>query len=158
MTQKVSLPQTGSCHCGRLRYELTAPPLAIYNCHCTNCQKITGSAFVVSAIVPEGAFRFTKGEPKSCEWTSDAGSRRYGLFCRDCGGRIVHGAAPSRGFLSLRAGTLDDTSWVEPVGDIWTRSALPWVALSGERLQTEQQPTDYIPFIERFRSQGHFPA
>jgi hypothetical protein len=58
--------------------------------------------------------------------------------------------------LSVRSGTLDDTSWVEPVGDIWTRSAQPWVNLAVDRLKAEQQPTDYAPFIERFRRQGRF--
>lgn len=125
MTGKVSLPLLGGCHCGALRYELSAPPLSIYNCHCTNCQKITGSAFVVSAIVREDSFAFLKGAPKRVEWVSDAGNQRYGRFCGDCGSRIVHGQTPSSGFLSLRAGTFDDTSWVEPVGDIWTKSAQP---------------------------------
>lgn len=62
---------------------------------------------------------------------------------------------PSTGVLSVRSGTLDDTSWVEPVGDIWTRSAQPW-ALSGDRIRHERQPTDFAPFVERFRKQGRF--
>lgn len=91
------------------------------------------------------------------EWTSDAGNRRYGWFCGDCGSRIAHGQRPAAGVLSVRSGTLDDTSWVEPVGEIWTRSAQPWVDLSsGGRLRSEGQPTDYGPFVERFRSQGRF--
>lgn len=154
MNVKQSLPLTGGCHCGGLRYEIAAAPLTIYNCHCANCQKITGSAFVVAAAVPEAAFSFVKGEPKRCEWTSDAGNLRYGMFCGDCGGRIAHGASPSGGVLSLRAGTLDDTSWVEPVGDIWTKSAQGWVAFKG--LTAEGQPGDYAPFVETFRAQGRF--
>jgi hypothetical protein len=86
---------------------------------------------------------------------SDAGNRRFGWFCGDCGSRIAHGQAPSTGVLSVRGGTLDDTSWVEPVGDIWIRSAQSWVAF-GDRLRSEQQPTDYAPFVERFRRQGRF--
>ena len=63
---------------------------------------------------------------------------------------------PRRRCSERASGTLDDTSWIEPVGDIWTRSAQPWVALSDDRLRTEQQPADYAPFIERFRAQGRF--
>jgi len=151
---KVSLPQKGGCHCGALRYELSAPPLMIYNCHCANCQKITGSAFVVSATIPEAAFAFTKGEPKKVEWASDAGNKRFGWFCGDCGSRIAHGQTPSVGFLSLRAGTFDDTSWVEPVGDIWTKSAQGWVTLG--RLTNDAQPKDYTPYVEAFRAQERF--
>jgi hypothetical protein len=150
------LPLVGGCQCGALRYEITQPPLMVYNCHCTNCQKIGGGAFSTPITVMEASFAFTQGEPSTYEWKSDAGNTRFGWFCGNCGSRIAHGQAPSAGVLSVRGGTLDDTSWVEPVGDIWTRSAQPWVAFSGERLETEQQPTDYAPFIERFRSQGRF--
>lgn len=149
-----ALPQEGGCHCGAVRYRITAPPLMIYNCHCTNCQKITGSAFVVSAALPESAFEIIKGAAKTVEWVSDAGNKRIGWFCGDCGSRLAHGQIPSSGFLSLRAGTLDDTSWVEPVGDIWTKSAQPWVKF-GE-ITDRGQPTDYAPFVERYRAQGRF--
>jgi len=151
----VPLPLTGGCQCGALRYEIRKPPLMIYNCHCTNCRRIGGGAFSTPVTVLEADFVFTAGEPRAFEWASDAGNQRFGWLCGACGSRIAHGQSPSSGVLSVRSGTLDDTSWVEPVGDIWTRSALPW-ALTGDRIRTEQQPTDYAPFVERFRSQGRF--
>jgi hypothetical protein len=129
----------------------------VYNCHCTNCQKIGGGPFSTPATVFEAGFAFTKGEPRTIEWTSEAGNVRFGWFCGDCGSRIAHGQTPSLGVLSVRSGTLDDTSWVEPVGDIWTRSAQAWVAPSSDRLRTDRQPTDYAPFLERFAAQGRFP-
>ena len=67
MTRKTALPQSGGCCCGAVRYELSAPPLAVYNCHCTNCQKITGSAFTVAATIPESALAFKKGRPARVE-------------------------------------------------------------------------------------------
>jgi len=143
----VGLPQEGGCQCGALRYRITQPPLMIYNCHCTNCQKIGGGAFSTPATIPEAGFAFIAGEPRTIEWTSDAGNKRF-----------AHGQTPSIGLLSVRSGTLDDTSWIEPVGDIWTRSAQSWVALSEGRLTIERQPTDYAPFIERFRAQERFPV
>ncbi|HYB99645.1 MAG TPA: GFA family protein [Candidatus Limnocylindrales bacterium] len=152
----VALPIQGGCMCGALRYEITQPPLMIYNCHCTNCQKLGGGAFSTPATILEAAFRFVKGEARTAKWTSDAGNRRFGWFCGECGSRIANGQIPSIGMLSVRTGTFDDTSWVEPVGDIWTRSAQPWVALPQTRLRTEQQPGDYSQFIERYRAQGRF--
>jgi hypothetical protein len=152
----VTLPLVGGCQCGALRYEITQAPLMIYNCHCTNCQKVGGGAFSTPITVVEPSFAFTKGKPRTFEWKSDAGNTRFGWLCGDCGSRIAHGQNPSSGILSVRSGTLDDTSWVEPVGDIWTRSAQPWVALSSERISHEKQPTDYAPFVERFRRQGRF--
>lgn len=154
MSGKVTLPQTGGCQCGALHYELSAAPLMIYNCHCSNCQKITGSAFVVSATVPEAAFKFTRGEPSLFEWTSGAGNSRFGWLCGKCGARIANGQKPSIGLLSLRAGTFDDTSWVEPVGDIWTKSAQKWAP--SRALSDEGQPKDYSRYVEAYRAQGRF--
>ncbi|MEO1137321.1 MAG: GFA family protein [Pseudomonadota bacterium] len=151
-----ALPQRGGCQCGKLRYEITAPPLMVCCCHCTTCQKQTGGAFVLSAIVRETTFRFTDGAPSKTEWTSDSGNSRYGLFCGDCGSRIVNGQTPSSGVFSLRAGTFDDTSWVRPAGHIWVKSAQSWIAFSEDEILCERQPADYTPFIERFRSFGVF--
>ena len=154
----VKLPLEGGCHCGALRYEVRAAPSMIYNCHCKFCQKISGSAFNVSVTIQESSFAFTKGEPARIEWKSDAGTIRFGWLCGVCGSRIAQGSRPSKGVLSLRAGTLDDTSWIEPVGDIWTNSAQPWVRFVEGGLRAEKQPADYAPFVAKFRAQGRFPA
>lgn len=151
-----TLPLTGGCQCGALRYEVKAAPVMVYNCHCTNCQKISGSAFNISVTVVEAGLVFVAGEPARIEWTSDAGSRRVGLYCGGCGSRIANGMSPSSGVLSLRGGTLDDTSWIEPVGDIWLRSKQPWLQIPEGRLKADRQPTDYAPFMAAFRAQGRF--
>ena len=85
---------------------------------------------------------------------ADSGNTRFGLFCDACGSRIANGQVPSMGFLSLRTGTFDDTSWIEPVGDIWTKSAQHWVRFGA--LTAEGQPKDYGPFVEAYRRQDRF--
>ncbi len=150
------LPLAGGCMCGRLRYELSSPPIMIYNCHCTNCQKISGAAFNTSVIIPEAGLTFTAGEPARVEWMSDQGTMRCGLFCGACGSRIVNGGAPSTGVFSLRAGTFDDTSWVQPVGDTFTSSAQPWVRFIEGGLRTERTMTDHAPFVAAYQAQGRF--
>lgn len=152
----VGLPLKGGCMCGALRYEVSMPPVMIYNCHCTNCQKISGAAFNTSVIIAEAALQFTAGEPARVEWTSDTGTTRCGLFCGACGSRIANGGEPSNGVYSLRAGTLDDTSWVQPVGDTFTSSAQPWVTFIEGGLRAERQALDYAPFIAAYRAQGRF--
>ena len=154
----ISLPLEGGCQCGALQYELTVAPMTLYACHCTNCQKQTGSAFVLSTIIPEMAFSFTKGTPAKTEWKSDSGNARFGYYCRDCGNRIANGQTPSIGFLSLRAGTFEDTSWVRTGGHIWVKSAQKWIKFADDDLLCDEQPTDYGPFVERFRSFGIFSA
>ena len=156
MTRKVSLPIEGGCQCGGLRYQVGAPPVMIYACHCANCQRIAGSAFGLSATIVETSFEFTSGEPRTFEWDSDAGNRRFGYFCGECGCRIAHGQTPSIGFLSLRAGTFDDPGWVEPAGHIWTASAQPWFKFNTDDILCDAQPTDYMPFVERFNAQVSF--
>lgn len=150
------LPLTGGCFCGALRYEVTQAPLMVYCCHCTNCQKISGSAFAISATIFEASFAYVAGAPRKVEWTSDAGNQRYGDYCGDCGVRMFHGQIPSIGVLSLRAGTLDEPAMAKPAGHIWTKSAQPWMRFNPDDVLCETQPDDYAPFIERFKSFGLF--
>ncbi|MFT4571444.1 MAG: hypothetical protein ACI8TX_002975 [Hyphomicrobiaceae bacterium] len=146
----VSLPLEGGCQCGQLRYSLATAPLTVYACHCTNCQKQTGSAFVLSTAVVESDFAFTAGEPSRFEWISEAGNQRTGYFCGNCGTRIVNGQTPSIGVYSLRAGTFDDTSWVKPAAHIWMRSAQAWFHPNNDDIVWDEQPIDYDPMLERF--------
>ena len=152
----VALPLEGGCQCGALRYELNAAPITLYACHCSNCQKQTGSAFVLSTVIPEAAFSFTEGKPGKTEWEADSGAQRFGYYCKDCGNRIANGQTPSTGILSLRAGNFDDTSWVRPAGHIWVKSAQPWIKFDKDDLLCDKQPTEYGPYVERFRSFGIF--
>lgn len=152
----VQLPLSGGCACGFLRYELSQAPLMIYNCHCSNCQKISGGAFNTAAGVPEGGIRFSAGDPARVEWNADSGRRRFGWFCSACGSRIANGAVPSNGVLSLRTGTLDNVSWIQPVGDTFTSSAQPWVRFVDNGLQSQRAPESYAPFIAAFAALGLF--
>lgn len=146
----VQLPLSGQCQCGSLRYSLSKAPLLMYCCHCTNCQKQTGSAFVLSMAIYEDSLSFTEGEPTRFTWNAESGTERFGMLCGNCGTRIANGQVPSNGLFSLRAGTLDDTSWLRPAGHIWMRSAQPWFRPEPEDILCEQQPSDYTPLLERF--------
>jgi len=128
----------------------------LYCCHCKNCQKITGSAFVVSATVFEAGFEFTRGIPRKATWISDAGNERFGYFCGDCECRVAHGQEPSIGVLSLRAGTFDDTSWIRPAGHIWLKSAQPWFRPPEDSLINDGQPMNYDPYMAHLNAQRLF--
>jgi len=148
------LPLTGGCHCGALRYHVTTVPLGVYNCHCANCQRVGGGAFSTNVVVSPDGFVFVQGNPKEISWTSDAGTQRLGWFCQDCGCRIAHGQATGIPVITLRTGSLDDKSWINPVADFWTKSAQPWVKFPGDRPSYEQEPLDFEPLSEAFRAQG----
>jgi hypothetical protein len=65
MSAGVKLPLTGGCQCGAVRYEIAAAPLAVYACHCTDCQRQSGGDFALSLIAPRESVRITKGTRKS---------------------------------------------------------------------------------------------
>ncbi len=150
------LPLKGGCQCGQIRYEIRSAPFMVYNCHCSVCQKISASAFNVSVGISAESFALTSGVTARYEWESEVGARRYGLFCGKCGTRIVQGHVPDRPVLSLRGGTLDEPGWLDPVADIWTRSAHSWALAPDRRLQYEKQPEDYAPLLDAFARLGQF--
>ena len=146
--------QSGGCQCGAVRYQLSAAPLTLYACHCTECQKQSTSAFGMSLQVPRGGFRIVKGEPKVWRRTADSGMAVHCYFCGNCGTRLYHDAEFARDTVNIKPGTLDDTSGLDPVANIWTGSAQPWVHLSDDLLNYAAQPDDYDPLIARWRAQA----
>lgn len=143
-------PYTGGCQCGAVRYELTAEPMTVVCCHCTECQKQSSSAFGESLIVPAEALTVTQGEVKQWTRTADSGRKNTANFCPTCGVRLFH-QPEGVPIVILRGGTLDDTSWLRPAGHVWTRSAQSWVAIDPDALTYETQPEGgFAPLIERY--------
>lgn len=132
--------RVGGCHCGSLRYEVVGEPLTCYTCHCTDCQKATGSAFTMAVILQTPMLRVTHGATKVDRYTSnDVALNRHA--CEMCGTTIWLTAAEHPDFLALRGGTVDDKSSVEPVAHLWFQSALPWIQVSPDQKVYQQQPT-----------------
>ena len=98
----------GGCQCGALRYRITAPPLVLYVCHCSECQTQSGSAFGMSLAVPSDAFSILSGTPKIWTRSSASGHRVECAFCADCGVRIFHKPERKPGTINIKPGTLDD--------------------------------------------------
>jgi hypothetical protein len=140
----MKLPLTGGCHCGALRYEVTEAPTMTYACHCNDCQRITSSAFSLAITVSDSAFRLTRGEPRLVSRVADSGRTTTRWLCPDCACWIVGspqpGAAPGEMIRRVRAGTLDDRSWLRPTAHFWTRSKQPWVILPAGNQLYETQP------------------
>ena len=123
----MKLPQTGGCQCGKVRYEITEKPQAVYTCHCLDCQRLTSTAFSLGVVVPEKGFRLTGLELRQLQRTADSGRVNIRLVCPECGTWIC--GMPRDGVVRVRGGTLDDTSWLRPTRHIWTRRKQPWVIL-----------------------------
>lgn len=134
----MKLPQTGGCQCGKCRYEITAAPIMVYTCHCTACQHVTGSAFSMALLVETAAFKLTGIELEPIHRTADSGRTVTRLVCPECGSWVGNAARPDD--QRVRAGTLDDTSWLRPTLHFWTRSKQPWVVLPEADQIFETQP------------------
>jgi hypothetical protein len=123
---------TGGCACGAIRYKLAAPPLIVHACHCRDCQRLTGSAFVINLWI-ERKFVEANHTPKSFRLTAGTGKPHDVYFCEKCGTYLwsFYHAAPGEA-LFVRAGTLDHPEKVEPDVHIFTRSKVPWLQLPKE--------------------------
>jgi len=154
----VQLPQNGGCLCGALRYAITRMPVAVYTCHCTNCQRLLGSAFSMSFIVADEAFQLSGGEPRPIQRMTDSGRTAIRWICPECATIICSGSKPGLpspiAFRRVGAGTLDDTSWLRPTAHFWTRSAQPWVVLPPDGQRFETQPADTMGFLLSQQADG----
>ena len=122
------LPLDGRCLCARVRYRVRAQPLPVYACHCHDCQKRCGSAFAMSMLLRRDALELLAGEPARYRVELVDGRIKQGRFCGDCGSRLWGEPARAPDFIVLQPGSLDDTSWLEPVAQIWTKRAQAWIA------------------------------
>ena len=97
----MKLPQAGGCQCGKIRYEITDAPQLVYTCHCTECQRLTGSAFSLGVIVGETDFRLSGIKPRPLQRIADSGrtNTRWVLP-----GMLHLGCQPSQGWLDPRPG------------------------------------------------------
>ena len=121
-------PAEGGCSCGEVRYRLTSEPLFTHCCHCLNCQRQTGSAFVINLLIEADRVELLAGAPHGVDVPRDDGSTQRIFRCPTCQVAVYsqYGRPEVR---FVRGGTLDDPSSVEPDVHIFTRSKLPWVSL-----------------------------
>jgi len=139
----VKLPMAGGCGCGRVRYEIRAKPIAVYVCHCTDCQRQSGSAFGMSMAVPRDAVVVLSGTPRTWQRRADSGRLSLCYFCPDCGTRLYHHPTHSPHLAFTKPGTLDDASWLDPAAHIWVKSAQEWSKPPADALAFPAQAPDF---------------
>ncbi|MFU2325778.1 GFA family protein [Pseudomonas sp. NFX98] len=132
----------GSCLCGNVQYSTLATPLMTAVCHCSDCQKQSGSAFSVNVLVPTEGFE-VEGRSLS-SYASNGGSgfpvRRF--FCSTCGSALYSAVTTMPGLFAVKAGTLSDSSALKPALHLWCASAQPWVAIDRTLPCYEKAPTE----------------
>ena len=130
---------TGGCLCGAVRYECAAEPLFSGNCHCRDCQKATGGAYVPAFAVPMQSVKIT-GEVKFYESPADSGNTFSRGFCPTCGGRVFGKTSGFPDFVLIAAGSLDNPARFEPSMDFFTASAQPWDPMDPALPKFPKQP------------------
>ena len=138
----------GGCACGQLRYRLKTRPMFVHCCHCRDCQRQTGSAFVINALIETTRVEGLSGETKGIEVPTDSGRPHAIHRCIACGTAIFSHYGGVLALSFVRVGTLDDPSALPPNVHIYTRSKLPWVAL----------PADVPAFEAYYDSKKLWPA
>jgi hypothetical protein len=134
------MPQiAGGCLCGKVRYSANAEPAFVGVCHCTDCQKYSGSAFSVVVGLAKDALS-VEGNTTTYSKPGDSGQPTQRQFCPGCGSPIVEEVAVMPGMVMIGAGTLDDASWIKPGMQIFCDSAQSWVDLAGEMKRFPKMP------------------
>jgi hypothetical protein len=130
----------GRCLCGAVSYSCDAEPAFTAICHCRDCQRQTGTAFSIIVGVPASSFKLD-GELSSYSTVGDDhGQETERSFCPSCGSPVVSSSVALPGVAIIKAGTLDDTSWLEPQLEVWGRSAQPWVGQAEGRPRLQRGP------------------
>jgi hypothetical protein len=126
--------------CGAIRYTLSVPVTELRACHCTTCQKGSGTQGSVNAVIPAAAFKLTQGTLKRYDSIADSGRTLVRCFCGDCGSPIYSQRASALDTLVVRAGSLDQADDMKITANFWTRSARPWAYIDPASKQLPGQP------------------
>lgn len=122
----MKIPYSGGCSCGNIRYECSAEPFAMLNCHCRECQRASGGAYSGGFFVNRSDFKLLQGQAKYYELTADSGHKVRRGFCPDCGSQLFAEGDGNPDLVVIKPASLDESSWYKPQLDIYTAEAQPW--------------------------------
>lgn len=131
---------SGGCLCGGVRYSAKAEPTMQAICHCPDCQKQSGGAFSVNVLVPTKDITFEGESLAQYVVNGDSGMAVTRNFCSNCGSPLSTEMPAFGDLAAIKAGTLDDSSWVKPSIQIWCDSAQPWGILDDNVDCSSQNP------------------
>jgi hypothetical protein len=131
---------TGGCNCGAVRFEVTEPLRVARYCHCTRCQRRTGTAASASAVVVPGSFRILQGEDRLKAWTPEVGAEKW--FCGECGSAMFSRGGADPEWVAVRLGAFDGDPGVRPTARQFVAYAAAWEPIPDDGLPRypEAQP------------------
>lgn len=148
---KMTLPMDGACRCGRVRIRISAPPLLTMACHCTGCQRMSSSAYSLSAAIPSEGFAVIAGDPIVAGASKEAGHH----FCPDCMTWIFTRTPGLDFFVNIRPTMMEDAGWSSPYIETFTAEKLAWaVTPAVHRYERFPPMEDYERLIAEYAAQG----
>jgi hypothetical protein len=132
MADHPSLPLTGGCNCGAVRFEIDAPLRSSMYCHCRRCQRRTGTAASANAAVEPGSFRIVAGEDRLKAWAPPDGAEKW--FCGDCGSALFSRSPGDHDKVGVRLGAFDEDPGIRPQVRQYVAYAAPWEPLPDDGL------------------------
>jgi hypothetical protein len=129
---------TGTCNCGAVQFEVTEPFAGSTYCHCTRCQRRTGTAAAPNARTVPGSFRVVRGEDRLRSWEPPTGAAKF--FCGDCGSHMFS-RTQDGGTVGVRLGVLDSDPGIRPSAHQYTAYAADWEAIPDDGLPRHQEGT-----------------
>ncbi len=146
MTGNPGYPVAGGCDCGAVRYEVSTEPLFVHCCHCRWCQRETGAAFALNALIETERLSLIEGEPIEVTVPTNSGKGQTFVRCPQCSIALwSHYAGAGRGIAFIRVGTLDEPDLMPPDIHIFTESKQPWIML-----------TDDVPVVPRYYNRDRY--
>ncbi|HDR1003158.1 GFA family protein [Pasteurella multocida] len=135
----MNYPINGQCQCGKVHYTLHKAPIAIAACHCKQCQKLSTSAFSLTAMIDKDALELM-GELKAFRRQADSGNQTIVMFCPTCANHIYHYSPSYPDKLILKPSTLDNTEIITPTIHVWTKEKQTWYQIPDNVMVFETQP------------------
>ncbi|WP_281212942.1 GFA family protein [Shewanella insulae] len=132
-------PVKGTCQCGGVTYELHSAPLMVVACHCKECQKLSTSAFSITAVVNADSIEF-QGEMVEWSRVADSGNVNGAKFCPTCGNRIYHFDPKDPSKIKLKPSNLSDTSLIVPTAHVWVSEKQSWFTIPEGVAVYDKQP------------------
>jgi hypothetical protein len=148
----MKLPMDGGCRCDRVRIRVTAAPIMATACHCNGCQRMSSSAFSLTAIFLAAAFEVTKGEPVI---GGLRGPETHHFFCPSCLTWMFTRPVPMPQLVNVRPTMFDDRAWFDPFVETYTKAKLPWATTGAVHSFDEFPPMEsYDGLMKAFRARN----
>ncbi len=132
MSEHKHFPATARCNCSAIQFRLLQQPMFVHCCHCTWCQRETGSAFVLNAMIETANVELLSGSPVRAEWPSNSGIGQSVFSCPNCHVRLWSHFAGREQVAFVRVGTLEQPGLCPPDIHIFTSTRQPWVQLGDD--------------------------